>query len=385
MKRKEDIVIEEEKKVCPQCNQEISDDEVDCPKCGAILKESEITKTSNENCEETVDGMDVKVVNNRLVDKDGFAITENQITDESEKSELFVTVDKMREDYLKTAKKSKYVSYGVMIPVLVAMLVLLIFLTQEGTEDWVKGLLIGIVVVVLVGLFVFRFILRKKLDEKVKDYVTNYYKTTISYMFNGEEFSNLAIDPKGKVEKEFFVNARLYNGVQNVGSRNVCKFDHNGRTFTFVEMAASVQGVKKLEPIFVGKVLKYTMKNEVNGRMVGQVLGGNKLSKIIDDHEGLEQVYNSSNSSFYSNMQKEKNLLTKSIHDLFSKYKLGNDLLDVIISVNGKEIVIGLDYNDPVMQLPVEKKFDKKLVDDIQHAVLISISIIEAIAEKLEK
>ena len=56
-----------------------------------------------------------------------------------------------------------------------------------------------------------------------------------------------------------------------------------------------------------------------------------------------------------------------------------------VISVNHKEIVVALDYNDPVMQLPVDKKFNKQQIDDIKTALFNSISIIEAIADKLEK
>ena len=118
---------------------------------------------------------------------------------------------------------------------------------------------------------------------------------------------------------------------------------------------------------------------------MGQILGNNKLSKPIDGFAGLEQIAKTNNYIFYSDMHKEKNLLTKSVVDLFGKYHLNNDLLDVIVSVKGNEIVVGLDYNDPVMQLPVEKKFNKSQIDDIQAAVFNSISIIEAIAEKLEK
>ena len=349
------------------------------------IEETTIEQTEQKEEKEVIEETEVAVVNNTLVDSEGFAVSESKIENESEKSPLFVEIDGMRQEYLKRAKLIKYLSYGLMIPILVGALVALFFLTGKTIEDWLKWTLIGIIAGLFVGLIVFKILTKRHLDAKASDYVSKYYKTTTEYMIQGDGFSDLVVNPKGKVEKEFFINSSLYQDLKSVGSRNLVTFKHNDREFTFVDLAASVQGVKKLEPVFVGKVLKYTCTKAINGKMVGQILGTNKLSKPIDGFAGLEQVFKNSNCLFYSNIHKEKNLLTKSITDLFGKYRLGNDLLDVVISVNKNEIVVGLDYNDPVMQLPVDKKFNKQQIDDIQEALFNSISIIEAIADKLEK
>lgn len=365
MKRKEETVVEE-------VVEEIA--------------EESTTKKEQISEKEVIENTEVSVVNNTLVDKDGFAISENsKVENESEKSPLFIEIDSMRQNYLKSAKLIKYLSYGLMLPIMIGALVALFFLTGETIEDWLKWTLIGIIIALFAGLLVFKILTKRYLDSKASDYVTKYYQTTTAYMIQGEGFSDLVVNPKGKVEKEFFINAGIYENLKSVGSRNLVTFKHNEREFTFVDLAASVQGVKKLEPIFVGKVLKYTSQKEFNGKMLGQIMGTNKLSKPIDGFAGLEQIHKTSNCIFYSNMHKEKNLLTKSVTDLFGKFRLNNDLLDVVISVNKKEIVVGLDYNDPVMQLPVDKKFNKQQIDDIQEALFNSISIIEAIADKLEK
>lgn len=364
MKRKEETVVEE------------------------VLEEvEESTEKVTEQIEEkeVIENTDVSVVNNRLVDKDGFAVSESKVESEDEKSPLFVEIDGMRQKYLKSAKLIRYLSYGLMLPVLIGALIALFFLTGEHIENWLKWTIIGVIAGLFVGLIVFKILTKRHLDGKASEYVTQYYKVTTEYMIQGEEFSDLVVNPKGKVEKEFFINAGLYQNLKSVGSRNLVTFKHNERDFTFVDLAASIQGVKKLEPIFVGKVLKYTSQREFNGKMIGQIMGTNKLSKPIDGFAGLEQIFKNSNCTFYSDMHKEKNLLTKSITDLFGKYRLNNDLLDVVISVNKNEIIVGLDYNDPVMQLPVDKKFNKQQIDDVKEALFNSISIIEAIADKLEK
>lgn len=350
------------------------------------VQESSTAKEEQINEKEVIENTEVSVVNNTLVDKDGFAISENsKIESESEKSPLFIEIDGMRQDYLKSAKLIKYLSYGLMLPIMIGALVALFFLTGDTMEQWLKWTLIGIIAALFVGLIVFKVLTKRHLDKKASNYVSKYYQVTTEYMIQGDEISELVINPKGKVEKEFFINAGIYENLKSVGSRNLVTFKYNEREYNFVDLAASVQGVKKLEPVFVGKVLKYTSKKEFNGKMLGQITGNNKLTKPMDGFAGLEQIYKTSNSIFYSNMHKERNLLTKTITDLFGKFRLNNDLLDVVISVNKNEIVVGLDYNDHVMQLPVEKKFNKQQIDDIQEALFNSISIIEAIADKLEK
>ena len=343
MKRKEETVVVEE----------------------VIEKEVPTTSKEEEKIEkEEIENTDFQVVDNKIVDKDGFAVSDDKISDESEKSQLFVEVDSLRQKYLKSTKLMKYLTWGLMLPILAGALVAVFTLNGQTVEDWVKYLVIGLIVALGIGLIVFKVLSKRYLDNKARTYVKSYYSVTTNYIVSGEGFSE---------------------NLKSVGSRNLVTFNHNGRNFSFVDLAAQVQGVKKLEAIFVGKVLKYTLTKEVNGRLLGQILGNNKISKPIDGFAGLEQISKTGNYVFYSNMHKEKNLLTKTVTDLFGRYHLNNDLLDVIISVNHKEIVVALDYNDPVMQLPVDKKFNKQQIDDIKTALFNSISIIEAIADKLEK
>ena len=363
MKRKEETVVEE------------------------VLEEEVTPTTENEQKseKEEIENTEFKVVNNTVVDAEGFAVSDSKITDESEKSELFVDIDGMRQEYNKSAKLIKYLSFGIMIPILVGAVCAVFFLSGEGVEDWIKYTVIGVIAALFVGMIVFKFLTKRYLNKKATAYVENYYKKVSTYLFDDAYITDLVVNPKGKVEKEFFLKANIYDELKSVGSRNLVTFKRNDREYSFVDLAASVQGVKRLEPIFVGKVVKAKLNRSVNGRLLGQILGNSKLTKPIDGFRGLEQISKTSNYVFYSNMHKEKNLLTKTITDLFGKYKLNNELLDVVISVNNDEIVVGLNYDDSVMQLPVDKKFNKKSIDDTKAALFNSISIIEAIAEKLEK
>ena len=364
MKRKEEIVVEKS------------------------LEEVEATIEEEVKKEElNIDGKEVKVSNNRLVDEEGFAISEKEVSSPEDVSELSIKIDGEREKYLKSAKTTRAISWAVMLPVLVCAIVAVFFVNDESIadKDWAKWLIIGAIVVCLGGSVAYSMISKRLLNNKAKNYVNFYYDLTTKYMLNVEGYTDVTINPKGHVDKEFFKNARAYKNVVNVRSRNLCTFTTNGRKYEFADLAAQVQGVKRLEPIFVGKVLRYKTEKEFNGRVLAQILSGNKLTQAVNDIEGLEIVSHTPHYAIYSDMHKEKNLMTKVVTDLFGKYKLGNDLLDVIISVNKGDIIVCLDYNDPVMQLPIEKKFDKKLIDDIQHSLFNSVSIIEAIAEKLEK
>ena len=170
MKRKEDIVETE-----------------------VTVEETPVAAEKEEkNVKEEIENTDLQVVNNKIVDKDGFAVTGDKITDESEKSELFVKVDTLRQQYLKSARIIKYTSWGIMIPLLAGALAAVFSLNKEGLEDWVKYLVIGILAAVAVGLIVFKILTKRYLDNKASNYVSNYYTVTTQYMFQGDEFSQIS-------------------------------------------------------------------------------------------------------------------------------------------------------------------------------------------------
>lgn len=346
-----------------------------------------VEETSEENVKkeevEKIDNTNLKVVNSKIVDEEGFAVSDSEITDESEKTDLFVEVDGYRQKYIKAAKFSRYFNTGLMIVLLVLVILTWIFMSQIA-QPWNIVLLV-VAILAMVGLLVYNYLSKRHLNNKAAEYVSKYYEVTTKYMLNGEDFSLVTINPKGKVEQDFFVESRLYNGIKSTGSRNVASFNYKDHEMIFVDLAAQIQGTKRLEPIFVGKVLKFKTNIELPGRLIIQIKGNSKLTKPIDDIEGLEKVLDGSNYVAYSNLNKANKFLTKSITDLFSKYRLNNDLLDVIISVYSNAILIGLDYNDHVMQLPVDKKFSKKLVDNIKEALLNSIDIVENLYSKIKE
>lgn len=363
MKRREDVLVE----------QEIVEEAPQKEKIEPTEEGEKVVSTDNES---------FKVVNNKMVDEEGFAVSDSSIETNEELSPLFVEVDRIRENYVKSVKKFKYINWAVMFAILVGIIVTFIFI--NSASQTMQIVLIVLIVVLLAGVLVYNYLVKRYLRGKGAHYVSKYYELTTRDMMSGPDFSDVTINPKGKVEKGFFSAARFYQHIQGVGSRNLCTFNYKGHAYDFVDLAAQIQGVKKLEPIFIGKVLKHTLEKPVNGRILIQIKGNSKLTKPVNDIEGLEEIEKTNNYVVYSNMKKVNKFVTKTITDAFGRYKINNDLLDVIISVNEKTIAIGLDLNDHVMELPTDRQYKKALTDDIKAALLNSLDIAENMIKAVE-
>lgn len=328
----------------------------------------------------------LKVAKNKLVDEEGFAISDTKIDNPEEATELFATIEGYRQKYLKAANLTKYLSMGLMLFSLVAVVLVWVFISKLKSP-W-NYVLLAFAILFVVLIFVYNIFKKRKLNKLAGEYVSNYYQTTIKYLFDdNEKFSMITINPKGKVNNEFFTDAKLYNGIVSCGSRNVTSFNYEEKEFVYAELAAEIQGVKKLEPTFVGKVLKVKTNIELHGRCIIQILGDSKLTMPINAIEGLEEkhIKDHDNIKVYSSLSKKEGFVfNQALINKMIEYKLDKNLFDVAISIYDNYILIGLDYNDSVMQLPVDKKFDMELIDDIKASVLNSIEICRLIEEGLK-
>lgn len=340
------------------------------------VEEEKVVNIDNEN---------IKVSKNKLVDEEGFAISDTKVENPEEVTDLFVEIEKYRQKYLKAATFSKYISIGIMLFAIVLVVVFWIFMNKLP-NIW-RYVLLGVAIALVIGILGYNIFKKKRLNNLASEYVQNYYQATIKYLFDDQEkFSLVTVNPKGKLANDFFTEAKLYDGIVSCGSRNVTSFIYNNQEFVYAELAAEIQGVKKLEPTFVGKVLKVRTNIELHGRTIIQINGKSKLTVPINSIAGLEEIKikDHDNIKVYSSLSKKESFVfNKKLVDKLISYKLDDNLFDVVISIYNENILIGLDYNDSVMQLPVDKKFDMKLIDEIKEAVLNSIEICRLIEEGL--
>ncbi|MEG2269968.1 MAG: hypothetical protein RR909_03420 [Bacilli bacterium] len=365
LKRKEDIVENNDlENAKTEFEKNILDDEVK-------VEEPVITA-------ENSDANDIK--NMQRVDEEGFAVNSEETTVDENAAEYVKVVDDARLHYLGLAKKMKYINYGILALILVSIVLVFIFLIGKGTKENNLNIIGTVVVVLLLAAVLgYNFFSKRFLNKKAIDYVQVYYKHIINTIFSDESFSDLENDPKGKIDPELFKSSRVFNGIKAVGSRNVTHVKHNGVPFMLFDASAEVQGPKRLEPVFLGKVLHFENALDFPGRILISVKGTSKYYIRPNDIEGLTVLAETDGYVIYSNYEKANKLITKSVLNEISKYKVNENLIDIFISVSKGNTFVGIDLSDKEMNIPVDTAFNAAAFENTKQYILQGISIIEKI------
>lgn len=139
-----------------------------------------------------IDDENIKVSKNKLVDEEGFAISDTKVENPEEVTELFVEIEKYRQKYLKAATFSKYISIGIMLFAIVLVVVFWIFMNKLPNV-W-RYILLGVAIALVIGILGYNIFKKKRLNNLAGEYVQNYYQATIKYLFDDQEKFSLYTD-----------------------------------------------------------------------------------------------------------------------------------------------------------------------------------------------
>lgn len=224
------------------------------------------------------------------------------------------------------------------------------------------GIYVGIAVLLgaLIATFVTSKIFKNKLSEKAQNYVKNLYEITNAYVFDDERIDEIENIANQQLKLEAFTSAHLYKNIKAVRNRNYVTMRFNKKELICCDLAASILVKNRTSPMFLGKMYLFesNYKNE-NGVILYQLKGG-ELSRPLDDITDLKLVDGNKKYSIYTNDENYKNILTPQIVSILNSFKIDSKLIDVILSITPNSILLGIDYSDEFMSIPVEKEFNIK-------------------------
>lgn len=221
-----------------------------------------------------------------------------------------------------------------------------------------QGLALGVCGGALALLIIYYVVIKNYNSKKLNTYFDEYYSNLNSYTFvDNPSYSEISGTVNDRIDTETFNKCNMYKDVVQVGARNLLNFKFNNLNCTIVDCAAQIKTVKRLQPVFVGKL--FTAPNKYKGDEVIVYLKGNERSLPPTNVEEKRKVINTKNMVVYSNAEKQPTIINKKLKEILNKIKTNNILVDVAISIQEGMTYVALGYDDNLMVLPLQERFNQ--------------------------
>lgn len=301
-----------------------------------------------------------------------------------EEKKMFDEIEGYRKDYLAYTSKQKKYSYLLTVGVLVVMVVCFILFLNFPDSQGVSIGAIGLMIAVLIVSFVLSKNLKNKMTFEAEKYIEKLFNTQDAYLFSKEKTDNFLITSKGQFSDEEFKKAHLYKEIEGSKGRNLVTFEHNKNVFKVCDFAANKRLKGRTMPRFLGKLYSIKLKSHVKGISIFQ-LKGKELSDPLDDFEDLKNIENNEKYLLFSNDANVSKIFNSELIKELTSFKIESPLIDVILSIRDDTLVIGIDYEDQFLNIPVDKSFNIKYSQVVKKHYEKVISIVEIVENNLKR
>ncbi len=290
--------------------------------------------------------------------------------------ELMKKIEGGREEFFTMYKKQNMLKWGSAI--LSIGLIAVAWLYTANIPDFGLYLSLGLTAVAIGILAAYHFVTRNFQTKRLKEYFNSYYENTNNFVLQGDLYSDMSFNIEDKIDVDQFNASELYKNIAQVGSRNLVYFTHNDLRCSIVDCAGQIASTKRLVPVFVGKYLTAPCKYESDDRIMIYLYGNNR-SLPPTNLDGIKKVFDNKKIVIFSNNEKWSKLVTNKVRNALNHFVLNNVLIDVAISVKKEKLHVCLGYDDNLMVLPMNDKFNptptKKLRDDLK----VCMELIDAV------
>lgn len=267
-------------------------------------------------------------------------------------------IEKARLEFAKkfrSSRRNSYISMGVILAIAVASV---IFIGLKGMVFKILGWsLIGTAVV---GMIVYYIVTRNIMPNATKEYIALVNENLNMRNFAHESYTDASTDKNEKLEMSDPVSDRIYKDINNIASRNVINGKFLGREFKVGDMGLYSGAGRNRRSLFVGKYISYPNNLHFENRYIF-VMKGVAPVDLPDDLDDLKVLSEEGNMTIYGpeNSKVEKDLGK----DFINKVKdiaIEKSLLGLSLVIWSGHCSAYLSYDDVIMTLPFEKKFNKE-------------------------
>lgn len=268
-------------------------------------------------------------------------------------------IEASRQVFLKFVKKQNIFKWIVALLAIGILVFSWVFVMQQTELKWLAFVLTAVSVVIIIAYY---FIMKHFNNKKMKEYLKVYYAECNANVFGNDAFKDVNGDVEGKIDNDDFNGALLYKDVSQIGSRNIVKFKVGNANCKICDIAAQKTTMKKLEPLFIGKFL--IADNTYQGdEPIFIYLPGNSRALPPNNLDNVKKVVDTKKLCVYSNAKNYGSTFTSKIHNLVLGLITNNILVDCSIAITKGHTYVGLGYDDCLMVLPLQEKFNPIPVD----------------------
>ena len=270
-------------------------------------------------------------------------------------------IETERLKFYKVVKKENIVKWVVAVLAIGLLLFSFFYLINQGQTQNNQAFTISgycLVAVSILMIVAYYLLARRFNNKRMKTYLKRYYGDINAYVFGQTCFSDVHGDIDGKIENNEFNNSLLYKNVSTIGSRNIVNFKIKDKyECKICDCAAQMTTLKKLEPLFIGKYI--IAPNTYTGdQQIVIYLTGNSRALPPNNVEHITKIVNTKKMVIYSENKKYESTVNAKVRQLVSELVTNNVLVDVSISITKGKTYVGLGYDDCLMVLPLQDKFN---------------------------
>ena len=269
-----------------------------------------------------------------------------------------VVIENARLAFMKKFRASRRNSYIVMGVILGIAVASVICIGLKGMVFKILGWsLIG---AALVGMLVYYIVTRNIMPLATKEYIALVNESLNVRNFSDEQFNEVTTDKNEKIEMSDPVSDRIYKDINNIASRNVINGKFQGKEFKVGDMGLYTGAGKSRRSLFVGKYLTYTNNLHFENRYIFLFKGSSAVD-LPDDLDDLKVLLQEGNLTVYGpeNGKLEKDL-GKEFLSKIKEVAIERHLLNLNLVIWSGHSAAYLSYDDVIMTLPFEKKFNKE-------------------------
>lgn len=282
--------------------------------------------------------------------------------------------------FLSTYKRQN--SLKIFISIIGIALIIVAFIVvpniSQDNKNLSMGLQIGLTIVALGGILLASALLRKSINGKMRVYFESFYKNTALFAFEQEGFAKVEVQSPGKINLDQFNESKLYKDVIETGSRGLTEFEYNSIPMAIVDCAGNIRDQKRMRPVFVGKYL-FAASKYLEEEPIIVYLKGNERALPPTNLEGITKVKEEVKYDIYSNNKKWEKTLTSDVMKKITAIKTNANLVDLAISIHSGKIHVLMGYDDPMMVLPLQQKYNSKPYEMFKNDLALVVKVVEAL------
>ncbi len=255
----------------------------------------------------------------------------------------------------KVGRRNSYIAMGVLLLLAVGAVVCI---GMNGMGWKIAGW--SLVGTAVVGMLLYYILTRNIVPNATKEYISvvNYQLNMRNYADN--RFTDVSTDKNEKIELADPISDAIFKDLNHIASRNVINGHFVGRSFKVADLGVYSGQGRSRTSAFVGKYISYPNDLHFEGRYI-LVSKGVAPVDLPTDIEDLVVLSEEDNFVIYGKEgNKPASDLGKDFLESIKKIRVENHLLNVDVVIWGGHTSIYASYDDKIMTLPYQEKYDKE-------------------------